>query len=261
MDMDSLQYIDDYFNGLLTEEQKRQWEQKIHSDSVFAEEVAFYLSAGNLIKEDLVTEKKQRFRELYEQQKTEERTKEMTEEMTGQKTGGQFVRPMRKLRYYAVAAIVLFLAAGLWWIFLRQPAPQQLADDYISSNLQTLGVKMTGRPDSLQNALNAYNAGSFREALQQFEQIIHRDTANYTAKEFAGVVCLRLKDYDKALDYFRQLETYRHQYSNPALFYQSITLLKRALPGDTQKAKQLLQQVVNQDLEGKETAQQWLKNL
>jgi tetratricopeptide (TPR) repeat protein len=244
MDMDSLQYIDDYFNGLLTEEQKRQWEQKIHADSAFAEEVAFYLSANSLIKKELVTEKKQRFRELYQQQKAE----------------GHIVRPMRKLSYYAVAAIVLFLATGLWWIFVRQSGPQQLADDYISTNLQTLGVKMTGRPDSLQNALNAYNAGSLTEALQQFEQIIHRDTTSYTAKEYAGVVCLRLKDYDKALDYFRQLETYRHQYSNPALFYQSLTLLKRALPGDSQKAKQLLQQVVDQDLEGKETAQQWLKN-
>jgi hypothetical protein len=37
--------------------------------------------------------------------------------------------------------------------------------------------------------------------------------------------------------------------------------MDRNQPGDVAKAKQLLQQIVQNDLEGKETAQDWLKRL
>ena len=74
-----------------------------------------------------------------------------------------------------------------------------------------------------------------------------------------GIVYLRLANYDKAFLYFQQLENYP-LYSNPAIFYQALTLMKRNGPGDKQNAKQLLQQVVKDNLEGKAVAQQWLKN-
>lgn len=243
MDMDSLQYIDDFFNDRLTEEQKKQWEERVHSDESFAEEVAFYLSANGLLKDEVAAEKKERFRVLYEQNRTT----------------APLVRPLKRIGVFVAAAVVLCLVAALWLLFVRQAGPQQLADAYIGRHLQTLGVSMSSRRDSLQNALSLYNKDSLPEALHRFEQIIRTDTSDYTAKEYAGLVCLRMKEYDKALAWFQQLETYTGLYSNPALFYQSITLIKRDLPGDTQKAKQLLQQVVDRDLEGKETAQQWLK--
>ncbi|HEY4966052.1 MAG TPA: hypothetical protein VII28_06620, partial [Puia sp.] len=73
----------------------------------------------------------------------------------------------------------------------------------------------------------------------------------------AGLAALRLKDYNKALIYFRQLETYT-LLSNPALLNQAITLMIRNQPGDADSAKQLLQRVVQKDQEGKEDAEQWL---
>jgi tetratricopeptide (TPR) repeat protein len=79
-----------------------------------------------------------------------------------------------------------------------------------------------------------------------------------SAKKYAGIVYLRLSNYDKALAYFQDLEKYTSLYANPAIFYHALTLMKRNQPGDKQTAKQLLQQVVQNNLEGKGNAKQWL---
>jgi tetratricopeptide (TPR) repeat protein len=115
-----------------------------------------------------------------------------------------------------------------------------------------------GEPDSLQNGFRLYNGGQYDSALQQFESILQKDTGNYLSKKYLGIVYLTLGNYDKALLYFQQLEN-NSRYSNPAIFYQALTLMKRSQPGDKQKAKQLLQKVVDNNLEEKETAQRWLK--
>jgi len=79
-------------------------------------------------------------------------------------------------------------------------------------------------------------------------------------RKMAGIVSLRLGDYDKAIDHFTRLEKLTF-YSNPGKFYHAIALIKRNSSGDIEIAKQLLKQVVERDLEGKETAQKWLKSL
>ncbi len=53
----------------------------------------------------------------------------------------------------------------------------------------------------------------------------------------------------------------RALYSNHAFIYEALTLMKRNLPGDAAKAKQVLQYIVNNDQEGKEFAQEWLKKM
>ena len=120
---------------------------------------------------------------------------------------------------------------------------------------------MSGRSDSLQTGLRLYNDGKFSEALTQFENIIRSDTSAFTAKEYAGVSAFRLKEYDRALSYFEQMGTYKGLYSNSAQILQAVTLMERNLPGDVARAKQLLQKIVSDDLEGKEFAQEWLKKM
>jgi len=50
---DSLEYIDNYFQGKSLPEEKKLFEQRIAEDPAFAEEVAFYLSAQQIGKEHL----------------------------------------------------------------------------------------------------------------------------------------------------------------------------------------------------------------
>ena len=240
--MNSLEYIEDYFKGLLTATQKEEFEQRVLSDPSFAEELAFYLNAQALLKDELTAEKKARFKDLYRQ----------NEPLPTRQS------PVRRLWPYLVAASALIIIIAGWLIFGLQPGPEKLADQYISGQLQNLPVKMSSVQDSLQKAIALYNQGQLPEALTRFQQLLQQDSARAQAKIYSGIVCLRLQQYDKALDYFLQLKADTTLYSNPALFYQSLTLMKRNHPGDSQKARQLLQLVVDRDLDKKEDAQQLL---
>ena len=139
-------------------------------------------------------------------------------------------------------------------------SPQQLASRYEKDNLQNLPVTMSGESNNIQTGLSLYNNRKYAEALLQFESIIGSDSLNSTAITYAGISALKLKKYDEALNWFKKLETYK-LYSNPALLYQALTLMDRNQPNDEARVKQLLQQIVQNDLDGKETAQDWLKRL
>ncbi|MBS1662609.1 MAG: hypothetical protein JST68_16320 [Bacteroidetes bacterium] len=245
--MNSLEYIDDYFKGLLTDAQKEEFERRVQSDPSFAEELAFYINAQALLKDDLIAEKKERFKDLYRQNKSA-----ANPALAANPT------PVRRLRPFAIAASILAIVVAAWLIFGSQPGPDKIAGRYIDTQLRNLPVKMSSVQDSLQKGITLYNNGQLPEALNLFQRMLQQDSAKVLAKTYAGIVCLRLQDYDKALDYFQQLEADTALYSNPALFYQSITLMKRNHPGDSQKARQLLQLVVDRDLDKKEDAQQLL---
>ncbi len=245
----SYEYIDNYFNQKLSAEEAMQFERKITEDKNFAGEVAFYLAAKQALKEEVMAEKKEWFRQLLQQNSS----------FTNMGQNGR-VKKMWVYRIAAAAAVLICVFFAWHFFFSKSASPQQMADSFINENLKPLPVTMGIERNSIQDGLRLYNEEKYDSAIQQFETIIQNDTTNFSAKKYLGIVYLRLGNYDKALLYFRQLENYS-LFSNPAIFYQALTLMKRNLPGDKQKAKQLLQQVVDKDLEGKETAKQWLKKL
>jgi len=241
--MDNLDYIENFFTNKPGADLTREFEERIKSDPGFAEEVAFYLAAQEVSKEASGLEKKQRFKETYQKNRVIRSV------------------PVKKLIYYiATAAVVSGLIFGTY-TFFRPTSPQQLAGQYEKEQLQTLPVTMSGRSDSLQTGPRLYNDGKYSEALIQFENVLRSDTSQFTARKYAGISALHLKEYDRALTYFEQMATHQGLYSNPAQILQAVTLMDRNLPGDTARAKKLLQEIVTNDLEGKEYAEQWLKKM
>jgi tetratricopeptide (TPR) repeat protein len=244
--MSDFNYIDSYFKGELPLEETRNFELKIREDAVFAEEVAFYCSAMQAVKDQLAEEKRKQFRKIYDEGKFHD----------------DKVKPMIVKKLWpsiAAAAVVAGLIFGLY-MYSRPSSPGHLADQYIKQHFQVeMGVKMAAREDSLDAAMQLYNEGKLPEALLQFEKIIQTDSTAEVAKRMAGIVSLRMGEYDKALDYFTQLENL-NLYTNPGKLYHAISLIKRNRPGDNEMVKQLLQQVIEKNLEGKETAQKWLKS-
>ena len=240
----NLEYIDAYFQRMLQPEDIRRFEQKIAEDPAFADEVALFLSAKQALREEAAREKKERFRQL----------------LAKQPPIISIDRNVRKIWIYRMttaAAVMICLLAVWYFLFANSASPHQMAQKYIDEKFKTLPVKMSTEKDSIQEGLRLYNEGQFDASLKQFESILQRDTANYSVKNFLGIIYLRLDNYDKALQYFKQFEK-DTLYSNPSQFNQAITLLKRNLPGDKQKARELLQQVRDNDLYGKEFAEKWL---
>src|ERR1700748_1176056 len=130
--MTDLDYIEDYFTNTPGDNLTREFEERIKSDPGFAEEVAFYLAAHEVAKEASGLEKKQRFKETYQENRITRTV------------------PVRKLVYYiAAAAVVAGLIFGTY-NFFSPVSTQQLAGQYEKEHLQTLPVTMSGRTDSLQ---------------------------------------------------------------------------------------------------------------
>ena len=245
--VNNLELIEAYFNEELSAEKKSEFEQRIINDPAFAEETAFYLSSMRAAAVEL-EESRSKFKEIYQQYKQEN------------PAAVRRVAPLRKLWPWVAAAAVLAGVIFGWSTFFQPGSPSELADKYIKDNFQNLAVKMGGREDSVQTALRLYNDGKNEEALNYFESMAARDTSFAEARKNAGIVCLRMGQYDNAIKYFTQLENYV-LFANPGKFYHALTLLKRNQPGDRQQAKLLLEQVVQNDLEGKVTAQEWLEKL
>jgi len=240
--MENLEFIENYFKGTNDDAQKKLFEKKIMEDPSFAEEVAFYISANGVIQQQAQDEKKQRFREIYNEQKVI-----------------SIKQPVRNVwRYMAAASIIIAVLVVAWLFTGNKNSPQQLADKYIQQNFINLSVTM-GNADSMQTGLQLFNSGKLTEAQTIFETLAKNDPKNSEAKKDAGIVSLRLNNYDKALEYFTMLESETGLYSNPGKFYKAITLMKRNKDGDKEVAKLLLEQVRDGNLEGKNEAVEWLE--
>lgn len=241
---DSLHYIDSYIKGEFSADEQRIFEERIMNDPQFAEEVAFYVASATLLKNEIVQRKKESFRELYK---------------TIPKTQAP-VKSMRPWYYWAAAAVIAGLAFGIFFMN-NSKSPNEVADKYIGEHLMTFGVMMGTKKDSLQEAVDLYNRGNVEASLPYFESILQSHPSEFKAREYAGIVSLRLNQYDKALAYFENLANDKRLYANPGKFYQALTLLKRNKPGDKARAQTLLRQVVKEGLQNDQAAKDLLDQL
>lgn len=242
--MTDFEYIMSCYREDLSPEEKQKFEKRIAGDGEFAGEVAFFLSTMQVVSAQDMDERKKWFREIYEKNK-----------------GSAKVIPFRKIIYgLAVAAVLTGFIIG--YRLLEKPAAvDQLASQYVKDNLSALGTTMGSLQDSLQMGLDLYNKGRLSDAAQVFEGLVKRDSGNVDAQKYKGIVYLRMKDYEKAIDQFRYLGNIKGLNSNPGKFYRALALMERSHPGDSDSAKQLLQAVVDQRLEGNEMAADWLKKI
>ena len=243
--MQNLEYIESYFQQTLSEEEKQNFEKKCEQDNAFAEEVAFYISARQTLKEELLEQKQQEWKRLLPAEK----------EMPS-------ILPVKKLYHrkwfmYAAASVLLVFAV---YIFEKPQSAQELATNYVEINYTHIVLTM-GEQDSIQIALAAYNSKDYHTALLIFENFARSHPDNADAKKYSGLGYLLSENYDKALQQFNELANMKSQHNNPGIFLQAVTLLERNNPGDKEKAKQLLNVVIEQHLEGYEKAGEWVNRM
>lgn len=237
------QRIEDYFERQLTDEEKNRFEEELRTNPELADSVAFYLLVKQNAKEDdrekILAERHSEWQKL-------------------SKNPGRTIT--RQLTYFAAAAMIL-LACGLGWYFLNSGITdrEQLAEVYVKENFSTLSVHMDGKADSLQKAINEYNNGNFKNTSSIIQAVLKRDPDNAEVQKIAGIVSLKLKNYDNAITYFHQLGDQKNLYSNPGRFYEAIAHLQRGLPVDKKVADNLLNEVIDSNLEGREEAVKWRK--
>ena len=246
--MDNLELIDAYFQNSLKAEERTEFEKKCVEEKSFAEEVAFYVSARKLLKEELVRTKQQ----SWEQEApivsaiVEER-----EPISIERRKPRF----GWIKYVAAACLLLAIAT---YIFERPASPQQLAAKYVVENYAILPNTM-GVGDKVSAAKEAYNDKDYTTSLALFQAIHSEQPENADVLKNVGIVSLRMNNYDKALEAFDKLSRMDHIRFNSGLFLKAVTLLQRDGPGDKEQARQLLQTVVDQQKGESKVAKEWLE--
>jgi tetratricopeptide (TPR) repeat protein len=237
-------YVEEYYKGTLQPQQKKQFEENIVSDPVFAEEVAFYLNTIAAAKEVRQEETRERFRKIYKQRVP-----------TKKRAPNRIISISRII--IAVAAC-LIIVAGIYFFAGRNEDPQQLAGTYIKENLTQLPQTL-GETDSLQQGIALFNKQQYDSAIVLFKGIYINHPDNSEAKMNTGLAYLEKKNYNDALQQFDELANMHGLYADRALFYKAITLMERNDKGDKEEAKQLLDVIKQQKLYGAEQAVEWEK--
>jgi tetratricopeptide (TPR) repeat protein len=238
------EYIESYFQQTLSPEEKAAFEQRITTDEAFAKEVAFYVTTRQAMREALLEQKENEWKEA---------TEEDTTPVISITKKTSFVRWIT----YAAAACLLLVASV--YLFEVQTSPQKTAANYIQENYNTLSQTMDASHDSLQLGIAAYNNKDYNRALQLFQEVENTDSLNSDAKKYTGLVYLQQKQYDKAIQQFDVLANMKGLFSNPGDFLKATVLLQRDQAGDKEEAQKLLQKVVNENEEGSKEAAAWLK--
>ena len=233
-----LEKIDKYFNNELSLSERQDFDNQLIIDKELQENVAFYLNTRAAAKQLADEKRRTEFEELRKK--------------LSQKSGDS--GKIKSMIWLSGLAASIVMIVGFWW-FSRTPdvSANVLADTYIQEHFQNLPVKMDANTDSLQMGLRLFNEQKLSEAQTVFENILKRKNNDSEAIKYAGITALRLKNYDKAVEYFKDLASQKELFANPGKFYQAIALLKQS-PKNQEKADTLLKEVIDRNLEGKQEA-------
>lgn len=241
---ENIEYIESYFKNRLNSAEKQEFEQRCVNDEVFAGQVALYITAEEGIRQNLLQQKKKHWQTNDD----------------GSETAAIVPLNRRRIQQwlpYATAACFV-IALVLYFVF-RVETPAALADTYVKKNYAFLSHRMNASKDSLELGKAAYNNKDYNTALQIFSKINQLHPEDGEVKKYVGLVYLVTKDYDRALQHFNELAAMKDQYQNPGLFLKAIALLERNRPADKTEAKQVLEQIVKENKEGKREAEYWLE--
>lgn len=240
-----LQYIEQYFTGQLTAEERLEFEKKCESDVDFAREVSLYISMRSALKKSLRDSKKKDLESFYETHHREEVVKAKT-------------IPMFAYISAIAASVLIFIAV---YFYMDKPDAQTIASAYMTENLDMISITMGTVQDSLAIGINAYNEKDYTLARQIFTDLQDHPSVEFECSKYLGLVHLVTGSYDDAIAQFDKLSGYTDAYANPGLFYKALTLMKRSSGSDVENAKDILELVVREKKAGHKEAERWLEKL
>ncbi len=257
--MNNLETIDDYLSGQLTPAERAQFESTLRTNPALSQSLAFYVQAKQVARAEAHNQRKAELDALRQTAK----------------------QPAAPMRWVAAASVLLLL--GLGWLTFRLgnelPTMSQRVDTYLADTYSQLGTNMSGETaGSLEKGIDLYNRQQYAEAETIFTRELNRQQnkqlSGSTLKgglgatlgsdrllKFAGLAALQQQKYDVAIQRFQQLGQRTDLFSNPGLFLEALARIRRNEPMDKEKAKELLDTVINRNLEGKSEAEIIISNL
>ena len=244
---ETLEYIEAYFTNALEENEKKSFEKRCETDKAFAQDVADYTLAREALREEIVKQKQTQWKAL---------------EAANEKKVTAPVKKIISFRQWApYAAAACILLAVVFTYLNGNTSPEQLANNYFTEHYLQLSHTMDGGKEMIEQGIEFYNNKNYDSALALFQKVDNDyPVQKSSTKKYEGYVYIVKKDYDNALQQFDELSKMQ-LHSNPGLFLKALTLMQRNKERDKEEAKILLQQVIDENLEGKEDADGMMKSL
>ncbi|WP_234735777.1 RNA polymerase sigma factor [Tellurirhabdus bombi] len=233
--------IDDYFADHLSVAERARLETRLQADPILAEKAAFYVQVRQIARSEA------RARRLAELDELRPRSR----------------KRQLPIGIYASAIACLFLLASLGqWLSLRKTTTAEaLANQFIEQHFDKLSNTLAVQSDSIQTGIRFFSAGKFTEAERIFSNLLEQAPDDENLLKLGGLVSLRAGNHAQAIACFDRLGQRSDSFANQEIFYEAITYLKQGQPNTKNTAKELLQRVIQENLEGKDEAERLLRKL
>jgi len=244
--MDNLELIEKYLNEELSANELMQFESLQKTDSEFAEEVQLAVT----LNADFNVQKKKRWQAMLKEQGAKIETP--VRQLTPRKSAVNWMRSI-------AAVFVLGLGLALAWMMFSSPDMNSLASAQLENIYEDPTSFMgedtgTVEDSNWENAIKAYEEENFSLATIAIEKSIEKNSTNLGEKYFYLGVSQMYEDapdYEVAMTNLKKGKELNRLFKSQADWFMSLACLKL---NKKEKAKALLQEVVNADDWGKAEA-------
>ncbi len=241
---DKFLQIEKYISGELQGRELSDFEEKLKTDTNFAEELAIYKDLESSMCLEAQKRQKQKdveatFSDLGSLYFEEEKTKSIvpTNNQSVPKQGGQIRKTILGITSIAAVLFFVFLLRG----FLQTPStPQDLYSDYAIHNPIEITQMGDANNKILIEAAQTFNQKKYAESLPKFNTYLAKESDDSEIILYRGIAYLETDNLTKAIDDFRLISEGNSVYTNDALWYWGLTCLKQ---GKTRKALYLFSQI------------------
>ena len=231
IDPNTYEAIDRYLSGEMDQEEVNEFQARLGTDPVLAEEVRLQEEVGKVLGD-------RQAREL-----------EALLAVTGKRyvsQGKEVGKPMILRPRYLVAAAVVLLATSaviLYPFILGAPTDGQLFSRYYApyeEDVQVRGGENGDLSDRINQALLQYQAGEYDQALGSFGSILDSIPNSTQAHYYTGLCYLALGQPEQAITELQSVGESFNLYSQQAKWYMALCYLKQ---GDRESALPLLEEL------------------
>lgn len=228
MDEDIYILIDRYLAGELGAEETRDLENRISTDTAFAEKVLLYRS---------VTES---LRSKFSGEEEEARLRARLAAIAQAELQGEKQAKVVSMRWYHWAAAASILLIAIVWFYTGKSTLPEY-EKYAFHGSLALAERGNDSLNLLQQQAEvAFNTKQYPQAIQYFSQLLEADPANTELQLFKAIALLETGRVDEAEAIFDVISKSDTAYKHKGTWYLALSALKRK---DYQRCRELLKQI------------------
>lgn len=241
--MDKEALINGYFENSLSQNQLKEFEQLLKTDSDFASEVDFQKELQRSLKKD----ERQKIKQMFDQ---------LNNETDNRETKVFQLRP-----WLVAASIALIVGLGSWMLFFNNPEVNTdllYAANFAPYDNVVHPIERGNQLDDIKTkAFTAYENMEYRKALVLFKELQTKQNDSYL-DFYSAVVLMQLENHKKAIPLLEGYINNNGELKDRATWYLALTHLKLK---ETSTAKTVLKKLIQMGTFKKAAAEKLLEAL